>query len=975
MIFSGYQLGKYLLFPKTQKIVLDRKLLVKNGGLTIIEKGLGETKNNFTRNTIFILEGDFIDNKNESEVNERTGSEKDEKILFSRKKIFVKQPRIFESNYLISFQNEIKINEILVRGRCDSAIPKLIAVDDIFKLQYFEFIEFGSLSDLIEIPDALVASFLKELAPILSKYHCLKKDKLTTTFPNTFSFSRPLFFALNEKSFCDLLDNSSIADHKLLNQKIKESNVFSTIEKIIWNEECLIHFDLKFDNILFDESDKVIITDWELADIGDNNWDLATILFELLNFNPKATIDETIGNCLKIFNSLLSNYNNQFEANKIIQFCGIQFLQNYYYGLFPKLNLDSNKTSEWLDKAIELIKKPQRFSTLLSPSTFFCSNSGTFSAPAINTIKLYQTFRTFHNRLENDLDDLKKKILSVLSTPNAPVPTQIALKDIIYRWFFGEFDISMSEKKRIELNKTILASIPSVDKMERWVSLWWKVEVKTKNGNVVIRRSSERRIENSGHYITISDSNSSVVKINNQNDIYVNLNFFKFSVLPNTAVDTSLDFWILGKNKMPQDLPNWIRFYFHLKDNVAGIYLFLEEITKRLNDRSIPFEIKLRNKLCRYFRSDAAILFIHRDNYTACIDTISIVYNILKREDLIRENTPKFTKKFIKSNTKGLSFGENPIDSNESFGNYRAGLIADVLLQNGNWKDQNNWTEIIKKYLFEKGFNLHEMYRNPTSSITEFKYRHDLLEEKLINPPFIGLNININIELLPSQRFLKAAQYIAFTICREAIWFGDKCNWISFQKENKINKFVALNENEKIGIGLFLSAIAMICPYENIYRETSLGILNNIELSGSDDIKHSYSNKQVYEFFLSRFQYNNPVPPTISNSDNAIENIYFIFLNTWDNTTSKDPIKNLANNFKKLLGDSIIEKNIEMNLPFPNAYANNWDDPIGSEFCPTFSHGLAGIGYFFLDLSEDYINEVKNVYKPLDYILNKNKNT
>ena len=41
---------------------------------------------------------------------------------------------------------------------------------------------------------------------------------------------------------------------------------------------------------------------------------------------------------------------------------------------------------------------------------------------------------------------------------------------------------------------------------------------------------------------------------------------------------------------------------------------------------------------------------------------------------------------------------------------------------------------------------------------------------------------------------------------------------------------------------------------------------------------------------------------------------------------------------------------MDKKIPLPNGHSENWDDLNGTEFNPTITHGIAGLGYFFLTL-------------------------
>lgn len=98
--------------------------------------------------------------------------------------------------------------------------------------------------------------------------------------------------------------------------------------------------------------------------------------------------------------------------------------------------------------------------------------------------------------------------------------------------------------------------------------------------------------------------------------------------------------------------------------------------------------------------------------------------------------------------------------------------------------------------------------------------------------------------------------------------------------------------------------------------------------------------RQGIEFFLSNFEslISNgkpskvPVPDGLEWSGSALD---------WNDITLNKAIPNDFEQGTKLEADKLIQKYINIRFPLPNGFST-------FEFCPTLTHGLACIGYFFL---------------------------
>jgi hypothetical protein len=94
------------------------------------------------------------------------------------------------------------------------------------------------------------------------------------------------------------------------------------------------------------------------------------------------------------------------------------------------------------------------------------------------------------------------------------------------------------------------------------------------------------------------------------------------------------------------------------------------------------------------------------------------------------------------------------------------------------------------------------------------------------------------------ERFLEAAAQIGCRIVRDAIWAGDRCNWIAAHRDPNSPHFQQMRAaygpgllSGTAGIGLFLSRL-FTKTAEPLYRATALGALRHA-IAGIEDLDES----------------------------------------------------------------------------------------------------------------------------------------
>lgn len=931
MLFSGYQLGVHLLNSTFEKVSLDRvETIKKRNAIKIFEKHLDQFVT--SRNSIFIVEGIFTKNPKTT-------------------KYLVKQPRFTDSNYISSIFNENYVLGIFK----DSKIKYLDNLIGFDKYQYLLFLKFvdGKSPDTAAEPEKKdIESLLGSLAPILSDVHSITSSLIIKNkYPDKFGYRKPVLMSYTKRDFEALLIDGVSKETETIIELLQKDNyeLLDKIKSLTWQQDTLIHFDFKFEHLIIDDSNNVnTVVDWEMGDMGDIHWDIASIWFEIVQLHICGReVEPLMILSIEYLNTFLNNYSNKIDDIKLQNFLGLMILHKHFYGLLSTGGIESKTVNQWIEKAVSLINSTTKIEIL---------ENNSFQKTSIN-ISYEEEKTTFESEVRGlvgtakQIDEISKKLFEVYVKDNTSTEKPL-MSEFIYSWFNGNTGKVNTQD--------ILAEAPKLGKEVMLEDFWWQVEGYSKNNSVVIRKGSERRMAEPGVFIYLNHNSKNKNSLINKS--FIKLQFPNYMVRPNDAQPNSNDLWVLSTQQIRQDYSNWIRFYFNLIGDFEGINVFIDNISEKLDERFIPFELKLRNALSSYTRTDVAILFVHRQHFNACLDTIAFVYDLLSKGKYLDVGTPKFTKLFKKdvnaSNTyDGLAFAENPPVSAESFGNWRGKLIAKMFDNNlAFFKNADDISIAIKRGLNEMGFNIFELYRNPYPKEHEYKFRYDLLEGisgKLNKPPLLDSGIISSLKYLPSQRFLKAARSVAFVLCREAIWYGDYCTWIGYKKdEEKKAFFETMNESEILGIALFLCYITILCPTDSIFKECTYGILKSYDFDENNDIEEwlRFIKDKLNTTKLS------PVTVTVETSQNDTININIraLFRNEFNQNGAKS----------KFLADVLIEKYLDKKIPLPNGYSDNWNDLNGTEFNPTVTHGIAGLGYFFLTLirSKDHTIEPLNTF-------------
>lgn len=145
-------------------------------------------------------------------------------------------------------------------------------------------------------------------------------------------------------------------------------------------------------------------------------------------------------------------------------------------------------------------------------------------------------------------------------------------------------------------------------------------------------------------------------------------------LMPNELLRLSPGFYMaLGDEEFPVDgSAPIVRFYWNLRS--GGAQQLIGELTRDLNSARIAFRLKVVSDPDRYFRCDAGVLYVLKDEYD---DASALVGKAYRRvASMLKGSTPALTKQLA----PGLALAENPAGQLISFGMSRCLLLAEGIV-------------------------------------------------------------------------------------------------------------------------------------------------------------------------------------------------------------------------------------------------------------------------------------------------------
>jgi hypothetical protein len=274
------------------------------------------------------------------------------------------------------------------------------------------------------------------------------------------------------------------------------------------------------------------------------------------------------------------------------------------------------------------------------------------------------------------------------------------------------------------------------------------------------------------------------------------------------------------------------RFYWNL--TAAGAAPFIRATTSTLNAWNLPFRVKVANHPSRFNRCDAGVLYLPITDYELAGRVLGRILKAVT--SYLKQGTPALTKMLA----PGLGWAEDP-PSAESFGTHRCGLIADGMLracEHGKNTLQSR-LEMVEARFKKAGISLEEPFLNPDSRVP------DVFDRFENHAPCASLaHWSSRRSDSDGGQFLETAHGIGLRIAREALWHGDRCNWVGAETVLPDPDKVARQPAYKIlgpslysgtsGVALFLAELYKASADAEV-RRTAIGAMRH-SLSCADTV-------------------------------------------------------------------------------------------------------------------------------------------
>ncbi len=225
----------------------------------------------------------------------------------------------------------------------------------------------------------------------------------------------------------------------------------------------------------------------------------------------------------------------------------------------------------------------------------------------------------------------------------------------------------------------------------------------------------------------------------------------------------------------PQDPSGMIRLYLHLTP--PGALQLVKAVTSHPLAANLPFVLKVLNSPERYTRCDSAVLYGYRHNYAEIAELLQTIYASL--EDYCLPSIPVFTKRLA----LGIGLAEDP-GQGESFGFHRCHLLAEGLVRayEQGFSRPTDRLAAIEAQFAEVGISLETPYLNPGSQDC---YDFTIICSGRSVKPVAEVPRSSAPTQINREAYLQTAFEIGDQIVRDAIWNGDRCNWLGVEPEQK----------------------------------------------------------------------------------------------------------------------------------------------------------------------------------------------
>jgi Lanthionine synthetase C-like protein/HopA1 effector protein family len=268
-----------------------------------------------------------------------------------------------------------------------------------------------------------------------------------------------------------------------------------------------------------------------------------------------------------------------------------------------------------------------------------------------------------------------------------------------------------------------------------------------------------------------------------------------------------------------------IRFYWNIFAD--GAIVLTRALTKELNDRSIPFALKLLNTEAGYTRCDSTVLYVPAEHLSSALDVVALCQADIAWA--LEERVPALTKRIA----LGVGAAEDP-GSGESFGQHRCRLLAEALRDPtvSRSRGVENRSRQIARWLEARGVSIAAPYLNRGSP--------DLLVLSSVRRALGSRRTAGADDGRPhhSAESVATAARVGEILLEEALWSEDECTWMGPRHEASSTDWTSRRHRSwspvggdvysgTAGIACFLAALADLLHDDRFARAAKGALLHS----------------------------------------------------------------------------------------------------------------------------------------------------
>lgn len=248
---------------------------------------------------------------------------------------------------------------------------------------------------------------------------------------------------------------------------------------------------------------------------------------------------------------------------------------------------------------------------------------------------------------------------------------------------------------------------------------------------------------------------------------------------------------------------------------LEGAPRLVRVLSERLNRFQVPFRLKCATLPGEYDRTDVAVLYLTKRFFPVFTDLLRDVHPVLSPD--LGDDVPLFALPLA----PGVGVAEDP-GTGESFGQHRCRVIA-----------ESCWAGFLRGDQRPEALLAEARQRFPLAGADPERLHLNLGSLDVYAPPSVVGNGTAPRKTSSPEGetavWLDVAATLGARVCRDALWAGDRCNWMGFSMESLDGRWKQVHRmygpevyGGTSGIGLFLARLYGATG-ERVFRHTALG--------------------------------------------------------------------------------------------------------------------------------------------------------